>query len=539
MSFTDPNLVESVVNELRSSFNTLETLSLSWRRKQLRALQEMVTSGREALMQAVREDLGKDKFGSYFIELNPIEREIQEALDHLEEWSADIPVEGDVVNLPSTQHIHPEPLGVVFIAGAWNFPLQLTLAPLIAAITAGNCVLVKTPSYKYSKNSALAMEKLADQFLDKRYIRFCGGSREIMAECLKQRFDKIFFTGGCSMGRRVARAAAEHLTPMVLELGGKSPVIVDTSANLTIAAKRIVWSTYLNSGQMCIRPDYLLVDRKVGKQLVDKMLECIETFYTTDPLNSEHFGKMVNDRQFDWAVERLAKDVQSKKCRVLPDNQRTEQRSGKGALSLKTERYIAPTILDFGTDKVAFQSSAAMTEEQFAPVLPVYYYDTLDEVAEMVKDQCQSGNKPLMTHVFTTRTGVWRRFEHDVQCGMFAVNDAVTHAGNGALPFGGVGKSGMGSYHGKFGFNTFSHFKTVLVKTNYLDLSARYPPYSEEKYAILAIVQQVRSRAQMRAIKFAFLILAVYLLRRFTGSNSLIRSILRTFLNWTSNLPLP
>eukprot|EP00948_MAST-09A_sp_MAST-9A-sp1_P003192 g3192.t1 len=502
MSIRDPNLIESAVAELRNNWRSLPTDDLSWRRAQLRALQQMVVNHRDELIAAENKDLGKDYFQSYFIELNLVEREIQEALDSLEEWTANVPVSGDLVNLPSLQHMHPEPLGVVFIAGAWNFPIQLTLAPLVAAIAAGNCCLVKTPSLLYSRHTTDLLEKLAEQYLDSRYIKFCGGNEEMIVACINTRVEKIFFTGGCGMGTRVAKAAAEHLTPCVLELGGKSPVVVDDSADLGVAAKRIIWAAFMNSGQMCIRPDYMFVDKKIAKKFLAVMKATVEEFWGLDASQSPHFGRMINERAFNNAVQRLQSDISQGNCDIVTG----------GDWIASGERFIAPTILDFGSNKKAFLESAAMSCEQFAPVLPVYHYDTLDEAIDYIADQCHGGNKPLMCHIFTTRSYVWKRFEKETQSGMFNVNETVTHAGNTSLPFGGIGKSGMGSYHGKFGFDTFSHFKSVLIKTNYLDLPQRYPPYSTASIGILTLVQWVYPQSQIRMIKFGLLSILTWLL---------------------------
>jgi aldehyde dehydrogenase (NAD+) len=332
--------------------------------------------------------------------------------------------------------------------------------------------------------------------MDPAIVQVVEGAREATGAVLKERFDKIFFTGGSFVGKMVAQAAAEHLTPCVLELGGKSPVFVTSSADVVIAARRIAWGAFMNCGQTCVRPDYCLVDESVAAKFVLEVEKCVSKMYSENAQDSEFFGRLINER----AVTRVAD--------VLKRTDKACIKFG-GQTDLKN-RFVSPTLVDFGTDMKAFEASAVMEDELFSPILPVFRYTSLDDAVAFVN----SKEKPLSCYLFSTESATTNKILTNTTSGSSNVNDVMMHMCNPNLPFGGVGNSGMGRYHGKYSFECFSHFKSVLFKQNIGDLWVRYPPYSTDKVFVLSVFQKTRPGWIGDMLKWGVILLVIFAMRK-------------------------
>jgi len=462
--------IPGIVAEVRAAFNTDITRSKGWRLEQLEAFERMMTEGEEEMCEAIYKDLHKSKFDAQWQELAMTKAEIYEMKHNLDNFMADEIVNSGHVNSLSTSYIQRDPLGVVLVLGAWNYPILLQLQPVAAAIAAGNCVIMKPGSY--SKNVATTITRLINKYMDTSCIRCIEGNRTITSALLEQKFDKIFFTGSPYVGKIIAEAAAKTLTPVVLELGGKSPCIIDRTADLYVAAHRSGWGALMNSGQTCVRPDYFMVHEEIADKFISELIAVIKKFYNGNPQQSEWFGRLINDS----AYKRLMKCVNN-------DGQYIVHGGGNDA----AEKFIEPTIFDFKNDFEAFKNSDVMQDELFGPLIPIYRYSDLDdEVLQFIR----AGPKPLALYCFTTDNDIAERTLRLTSSGAAVVNDVVVHLGNPNLPFGGVGDSGMGSYHGKFSFDTFSHLKAVVKRSNYLDLPQRYAPYSSLDQVVLGAAMQ-------------------------------------------------
>ncbi|OQY12315.1 MAG: aldehyde dehydrogenase [Desulfobacteraceae bacterium 4572_19] len=363
----------------------------------------------------------------------------------------------NLANIPGKSYIIPEPLGVTLTIGAWNYPYQLSLAPMIPALAAGNTAIVK-PS-ELSLNTSNVMAKLINENFDSNYLHVVEGGVEETSELLKEKFDKIFYTGSSTVGKIIMKAAAEHLTPVTLELGGKSPTFVFNDANLKITAKRLVWAKFLNSGQTCIAPDYIFAEKGVKEKLISEIKKQILEIHGENPQQSDAFVRIINPRHY----KRIVQFIDDSKIVI-------------GGETDESDLYIAPTVMD----NVTFDDEV-MQEEIFGPVLPIIEFDDLDWAIKMIKAR----PKPLALYVFTSSNKNRDKIFHEVSFGGGAVNDAVMHLTNPKLPFGGVGNSGMGSYHGKAGFDTFSHFKSILEKSTLIEPPIKYPPYVDWKLKVL------------------------------------------------------
>lgn len=428
------------------------TLPHSFRMKQLQKLKTMLLEYEEELYEALYADLGKSRFESWETEIGPVLQEISYAQRHLESWMRPRRVQTSILHFPSSGKIIPEPYGTVLILSPWNYPVQLTLMPLAAAIAAGNCAVLSLPAAS-ARTSEVLQKLLADAFAEE-HVRSYLGDIPTNTELLREPFDYIFFTGSPRVGKIVMEAAAKNLTPVTLELGGKSPCIVDRTADISLAARRIVWGKSLNSGQTCVAPDYILAEQSVKGRLCAAIEKAYREFYGNAPITNPDYPKIINGQHF----ERLVSLFEGQK---IVSGGRYDRESRKMEL----------TVLD-SPDVHA----PVMEEEIFGPVLPVLSYETLDEAKQFVN----SRPKPLALYLFTRSDEVTRRVMGEFSFGGGCVNDTVVHLVNHRLPFGGVGNSGMGRYHGKFGFDTFTHYKGVLKKGNWLDLSVRYPPYGEK-----------------------------------------------------------
>ena len=464
--------IPEAVASMRNVFKTEKTCSASWRKGQLKALLRLLREGKDELCEAMKKDLHKSMFEGYMTEINMVENECYNALYHLDDWMAPQSKSTNLYNVPSTaSSVYNDPMGVVLIMGAWNYNVVLTLEPLVGALAGGNCVLLKPGNY--STNSSEVMARLVAKYLDNDCVKVITGNRVVNAACLKEKWDLIFFTGSPFVGKLVARAAAEHLTPIVLELGGKSPCVVDKTCDLAVSVKRMVFGAMLNCGQTCVRPDYFLVDEEIGDQFVRQVQATLREFYGSDAQKTEWFGRVVNDSSF----RRLVGLMESSKEYIVA-----------GGKTEESERYIEPTVFDFGSDFEAFSSSAIMGEEVFGPLFPVVRYSNLDQAIDFIR----AGEKPLALYCFTSDSSVRGAILNRTYSGGAVINDCCVHLSNGDLPFGGVGNSGMGNYHGKYSYDTFTHQKAVMQR-NFLfpqmENALRYPPYGEWNQKALQTLQ--------------------------------------------------
>ena len=443
---------EALVQQ-RRFFASGQTKPIEFRLAQLAKLKQGIIDRQADIVAAVKADLGRPEFEAYF-EIGTLS-EINLAMKKLKTWMKPKRVKSTLENFPSSAWIQPEPLGVVLFIGPWNYPFQLMVSPLVGAIAAGNCAILK-PSEHAPNTAKVVTELMADTF-DPSYVTVFEGDASVSQQLLAEKFDHIFFTGGTAIGRIIMAAAAKHLTPVTLELGGKSPCIIDADINLDHAAKRIAWGKFINAGQTCIAPDYLLIDRTVKAAFLEKLTAAIREFFGEEAAQSPDLSRIINQRQFD-------------RLTALLDSGTTIV----GGQTDASSRYIAPTVLDNVT-----WESPVMEDEIFGPILPVLTYDRLDDAIA----QINARPKPLALYLFSRDQAKQQQVLTETSSGGVCLNDTVLHIGVPGLPFGGVGQSGMGSYHGKASFDTFSHYKSILKKTFWFDLDWRYAPYKASKLA--------------------------------------------------------
>ena len=444
-----------ILQQQKTFFNTHATKDLDFRKAQLQKLKKLVKSNEKLLYDAIYQDFGKSEFETFGTEISFIYKDIDYYLKNLKSFAKPKNVLTNIVNQMGSSKIVFEPLGNCLVIGAWNYPYQLTLTPVIAAIAAGNTCMIK-PS-ELPENTMKAMAKLINENFDPQFLYVVEGGVEETTAILKLRFDKIFFTGSPRVGKIVYKAAAEHLTPVTLELGGKSPAFVTEKADLQIAARRIVWGKFINAGQTCVAPDYLYVAENIKAKFLKVLIEEIKKRNYTD--NVDHYCKIINERNFD----RLEKMIDREKVVF-------------GGETNREKRYISPTVLDNVT-----WDDAVMQEEIFGPILPILTYKNLETAMQTVVE----GEKPLSAYLFSNDAKEQELFTEKLSFGGGCINDTLMHLSNDRLPFGGVGNSGIGHYHGKFGFIAFSHQKAILKKSNYLEPELKYPPYSDAKLNIL------------------------------------------------------
>jgi len=420
----------------------------------------MVDSEEKRFEEAVQKDLGRCKMEAYFGETSLVRSAAHEALSTLSSFMKGKYVATPVFNVKglTSSQISYTPYGVTLIIGAWNYPINLILIPLIGAISAGNCVIIK-PS-EVSPNTSALMAELIPKYLDSECIRVIEGGIPETTEVLKQEFDYIFYTGNPQVGKIIMKAASEYLTPVTLELGGKNPCFVDNDVDLHVATKRIMWGKFFNAGQTCIAPDYIVVRRDFQDVLVKKMKEIIKEFYGEDPSKTPDYGRIVNSRHVK-RLGALLEDVDPKNIAI-------------GGNFDESSRYFAPTIV---TDVQVNQK--IMKDEIFGPILPIVPFDSLEEGVEYVNSQPH----PLTLYIFSRSSKTKQFISEHTQSGSVVMNDCNVQFAQSTLPFGGVGQSGMGAYHGKFSFETFSHARPILDKTVWFDLPMRYPPYDDKKLA--------------------------------------------------------
>ncbi len=446
---------EDIIRAQRKFFNSNQTRDLSFRKQQLKKLKELLSAHEDFLCNAVYEDFGKSKFETIMTELSLIQHELKLALRHLKKWSRPKRVRTGMVNFPARSYILPEPLGNCLIIGAWNYPYQLSLIPAISALAAGNTVLLK-PS-ELPQNASAVMAKMINENFDPGYFHVLEGGVAITSRILEHRFDKIFFTGSTRVGKIIYQAAAKQLTPVTLELGGKSPCFVLRDADLKMSVRRMVWGKLLNAGQTCVAPDYVLVDKLIETPFLEALKEEIEKQYSA--ASKKNFPRIINLRNFD-RLERLIE----------------EDKVYCGAPPEREKKHLPPTVLAGVSPE-----DEIMDEEIFGPVLPVLAYENLDSAIRLVKQR----PKPLSCYVYGKNRAQINRIIKGISFGGGAVNETLMQLTNSALPFGGVGMSGIGSYHGEAGFRCFSHYKSILDKPTWFELPIKYPPYTDFKLKLI------------------------------------------------------
>jgi aldehyde dehydrogenase (NAD+) len=454
---TEVERIPAIVARLRAAFEADRTRPLEWRQQQLERLEALISERGDELVAAMRADFGKPTFEAWAADVGAAMMEIKLARKNLKRWTRPEKVRTAASVWPARSRVVREPLGVVLIIAPWNYPVQLLLSPLVGAVAAGNAVLLK-PS-EVTPHTSAALAKLVPQYLDPEAIALVEGGVEETTALLAERFDHIFYTGNGRVAQVVMAAAARHLTPVTLELGGKSPCIVDRDADLDVAVRRIAWGKWVNAGQTCIAPDYVLVHESREAELVEGLRKTVESFYGADPKASPDFGRVVNERHH------------ARLSALLRDGE-----VAFGGQSDAGERYIAPTVL-----RNVRPDAPIMREEIFGPILPVLPVRDVDAAIEFVGGR----EKPLALYVFTNDAATEEKVVAGTSSGGVCVNGTLLHIANPAMPFGGVGPSGMGAYHGRHSFETFSHRKSVVTKGRRIDPKFMYPPYSKFKTSLV------------------------------------------------------
>lgn len=413
-------------------------------------LKQIICKNEAGVLSALEKDLGKCSFEGYASEVGFIISEIDYLIGNLKKFAKPHKVKTPLFYFGGASYIIPEPYGVALIIGPWNYPFQLVMAPLAGAVSAGNCAVIK-PS-EFAPNVSQMISRIIKDAFSEEHVTVVEGGIEVAQTLLAQKFDYIFYTGSTAVGKVVMEAASKNLTPVTLELGGKSPCIVDTDANIELAARRIVWGKFLNAGQTCVAPDYILVHKSIKAKLIESMTEIVKEFYGEDPSNCGYYARIVNERHFDRLVS------------LIEDGNIVH-----GGKNDRDKLYISPTVIDSVPPQ-----SRIMQDEIFGPLLPVLAYEDLDEVMEFVNNR----QKPLALYFFSRNRKKADRIIKGTSSGGVCLNDTISHIVTPYLPFGGVGESGMGCYHGKASFDTFSHKKSVLRNQILFDVKAKYPPYS-------------------------------------------------------------
>jgi len=439
------------VGAQREYFSKHETKNIEYRRGALEQLRKGIVAHEKDIFDALHADFKKSAFETYATEVGQVLEELRSHIRNIRRWTKNINVGSPIAHFPSKSWRMYEPYGTALIMSPWNYPFALTVLPMAGAISAGNCIAVK-PS-EFSPNTSEIIDRIVTEAFPPEYIRVYQGDIEVNKALLKEHFDYIFFTGSPAVGKIVMQAASAHLTPVTLELGGKSPCIVDDTASIDLAAKRIVWGKFINAGQTCIAPDYVFVHESMKDALVEKIRKYIRKFYGEDVKKSPDFPRIINDRQYE-RLTGLMKDG-----KIIA-----------GGTKDKKSRYIEPTIIEGMQD-----DSPLMSEEIFGPIMPLKTFSGLDSVIAFVN----SRPKPLALYMFSNSRANIDTVLRQTSSGGVTINDTIIHAGNPQLPFGGIGNSGMGAYHGKSSFELFSHLKPVMRKSNLIDVPLRYPPYSD------------------------------------------------------------
>ena len=444
----------SLVNKLsalRDFYNTGATRSYGFRKKQLQKLKAVIVQYEQKIYKALHDDLKKSPEECWVTENGFVLAEINNVLKHLDGWMQPESAGTNLVNLPSKSYVMAEPLGVVLLVSPWNYPFQLLFTPMIGAMAAGNCIVMK--SSEFAPATSAVMKQMIEETFDQQYILFTEGDGAVVVPEMMNNFvfDHVFYTGSTAVGKIIYQMAANNLVPVTLELGGKSPCVVESDADIKVAAKRIAMTKFSNAGQMCVAPDHVLVHSSVKDALITEMKNVLQKFFGDDPQSSEYYGKIINERQFDRLIKYF-----------------TDGKIIHGGKTDKTKLYIEPTLItDVSVD------NAIMRDEIFGPILPIISFDTMDEALSIIA----KNKNPLAFYIFTSTKEKEKKWLNAVAFGGGCVNNASWHLTNHNLPFGGRGFSGTGHYHGKYSFDTFSHKKAIMKTPTWFDPSVKYPPF--------------------------------------------------------------
>ena len=441
--------IEGIIKAQRDYFKLGETKSVDFRKSKLKLLRDSIKEHEDEILNALDLDLNKSELEGYATEIGVTLADIDYAIKNVKKWSKKKKQKTSIINFPASSYTIKKPYGIALIISPWNYPFNLALQPLVGAIAGGNCIVLK-PS-EFSPNTSGVISKIIESCFEPEYVSVVEGDKEVNQKLLKEKFDYIFFTGSPRVGQIVMEAASKHLTPVTLELGGKSPCIVCDDADIDVAAKRIIWGKLINSGQTCIAPDYLIVHRDVKDELIRKMTRTIKEFYGKNPMESEDYGKIINKDHFERLIGYL-------------DNGRISM----GGEYDEEKLTINPTFLE----NLSLDDDV-MNEEIFGPILPILEFQEISEVFNIIEEN----PTPLALYLFTRDKDVERQIVGEISFGGGCINDTVMHVSSHTMPFGGVGESGMGSYHGKRSFDTFTHEKSILKKSTLIDIPLRYPPY--------------------------------------------------------------
>ncbi|MEY2799126.1 MAG: hypothetical protein RI934_114 [Bacteroidota bacterium] len=453
--------MKQLIQKQRDFFNSNQSKNIDFRITQLKKLKKVIQANEQILNEAIYADFQKSAFDTYTNELSILYAEIDESIRKVKKWASRKRVNTNLVNMPAKSYIVPEPLGVCLVIGAWNYPYQLSFGPAIAAISAGNTVILK-PSELPIRTSQV-MAKIINENFDPAFFKVVEGGIPETNALLAERFDKIFFTGSVGVGKIVYQAAAKYLTPVTLELGGKSPAIITDAANLKIHVKRIVWAKFINAGQTCIAPDYILLPKSLEQEFLT--LAKAEIANEKFAVANDNYVQIINSKN----LQRLANLIDPTK--VFCGGSFNEQ-----------TRVFEPTIMQ----QVSFDD-AIMQEEIFGPILPVITYENLDEAISEIKKR----EKPLSCYVFTSSNTLKNKIINEISFGSGAINECIMQITNSNMPFGGVGESGIGAYHGEFGFKTFSHFKSMLEKPSWFEPNLKYYPHTKFKFNLIKFLMRL------------------------------------------------
>lgn len=450
--------ISEIVKVQNTFFHSGKTKDIKYRKEALKKLFTTIEKNEKNILEALYSDLNKSETEGYMTEISTLKEELSYVLKHMSSWAKKTKTKTALSLFPAKCYKVSDPFGVVLIMSPWNYPLLLSLEPLVGAIAAGNCAVLKPSAY--APKTSDIIEKIITECFPPEYCAVVKGGRKENDELLKQKFDYIFFTGSPVVGKAVMEAAAQNLTPISLELGGKSPVIVDESADMSLTAKRLVFGKFINSGQTCIAPDYLFIHESKKDELINQLEIWIKEFYPKDEMGKvKDYPKIINQKHFDRLIGLLEGENV-----VL------------GGKYFSEDLKIEPTILT----EVKLESPI-MQEEIFGPILPIIAYNKIEEVIKIIKDR----PKPLALYLFSNDKNVQKRILSEISFGGGCINDTILHVASSHLPFGGVGNSGMGSYHGKASFDTFTHYKSIVHKSNWMDFSFRYRPYDKNKQKLI------------------------------------------------------
>jgi aldehyde dehydrogenase (NAD+) len=455
--------IEDIIKSQNKFFKTQKTKNVDFRIEQLKILKRSIKDNESLILKALNQDLKKNEFEAYTTEIGFILNEINETIKNIKFWAK--PKKVSSIKIPlSKSWIQSEPLGKILIISPWNYPFQLALSPLIGAISAGNTCIIK-PS-EISKHTSQILKKIIIENFEEKYISVIEGDAKITQNLLTNKFDYIFFTGSEKVGKIIMTSSAQNLTPVTLELGGKSPCVVDSECDIEKTARRITSGKFINAGQTCIATDYILVNSQIKDELILKVKESIQKFYSQNPENSKDYGRIINTNHFNRLMNYLT-EKNSKNKLIFGGN------------SIKSQLYIGPTILEIKNKK-----SHIMQDEIFGPILPIIEYTKIDDAIDYIN----SKPKPLALYIFSDNEVTQNKIINETSSGGVCINDTILQVANSELPFGGVGNSGFGKYHGKASFDTFSNFKSILKNTTILEIPKRYPPFDKISLKIIKLL---------------------------------------------------